>query len=140
MLISRLKQGIMYLFLNYKDKYNKEIKEIFNEREYLIFSQMSDYDKLHSYKLLKKIQNNSLLSSQIIYSKLALLHDCGKNNIGLFRRVKKVLIGDKILERHSEIALNKLKDINLDLANLCKVHHQEDVDIFMKEFQKLDDE
>lgn len=140
MLISRLKQGIMFLFFDYKEKYNKEVKEILNESEYLVFSKMSDYDKLHSYKLLKKIQNNSLLSSQIIYSKLALLHDCGKNDIGLFRRIKKVLVGDKILEKHSEIAFNNLKDINLDLANLCKLHHQENVDIFMKEFQKLDDE
>ncbi|EFD81411.2 hypothetical protein PSAG_01446 [Fusobacterium animalis D11] len=100
---------------------------------------MKKYDKVHSYKLYQKVKSNKILSSQEIYLKLALLHDSGKGKAGLFRRIKKVLIGDKILEKHPEIAFEKLKNINFELAELCLRHHNKDVNEKMKIFQELDD-
>ena len=139
MLIPRIKQVYQYIFSDFNDSWNNEIKKILSEEEFLIFSKMRNYDKVHSYKLYQKVKFNKVLSSQDIYLKLALLHDSGKGEVGLFRRIKKVLIGDKILEKHPEIAFEKLKNINFELAKLCLQHHNKDVDEKMKIFQELDD-
>ena len=139
MLIPRIKQVYQYIFSDFNDSWNNEIKKILSEEEFLIFSKMRNYDKVHSYKLYQKVKFNKILSSQDIYLKLALLHDSGKGEVGLFRRIKKVLIGDKILEKHPEIAFEKLKNINFELAELCLQHHNKDVNEEMKIFQELDD-
>ena len=139
MLISRIKQVYLYIFSNFNDSWNDEIKKVLSEEEFLIFSKMTNYDKVHSYKLYQRVKSNKILSSQDIYLKLALLHDSGKGKVGLFRRIKKVIIEDKILEKHPEIAFEKLKNINFELAELCLQHHNKDVDEKMKIFQELDD-
>ena len=139
MLILRIKQVYQYILSNFDDNWNNEVKKILSEEEFLIFSKMVNYDKVHSYKLYQKVKFNKILSSQDIYLKLALLHDSGKGKVGLFRRIKKVIIGDKILEKHPEIAFEKLKNINFELAKLCLQHHNKDVDEKMKIFQELDD-
>ena len=139
MLISRIKQVYQYIFSNFDDNWNNEVKKILSKEEFLIFSEMGNYDKVHSYKLYQKVKSNKVLSLQENYLKLALLHDSGKGKVGLFRRIKKVLVGDKILEQHPRIAFEKLKNINFDLAKLCLQHHDKDVDEKMKIFQELDD-
>ena len=139
MLISRIKQVYQYIFSNFDDKWNNEVKKILSKEEFLIFSEMGNYDKVHSYKLYQKVKSNKVLSLQENYLKLALLHDSGKGKVGLFRRIKKVIIGDKILEKHPKIAFEKLKNINFELAKLCLQHHNKDVDEKMKIFQELDD-
>lgn len=139
MLISRVKQVYQYIFSKFNESYNSEIKKILSEEEFLIFSTMSNYDKVHSYSLYQKVKEEKTLSSEKLYLKLALLHDSGKGKVGLFRRIKKVLIGDKILEQHPSVAFEKLKNINFDLAELCLNHHNKDVDQKMKIFQELDD-
>ena len=139
MLISRIKQVYLYIFSNFNDSWNDEIKKVLSEEEFLIFSKMTNYDKVHSYKLYQRVKSNKILSSQDIYLKLALLHDSGKGKVGLFRRIKKVIIEDKILEKHPEIAFEKLKNINFELAELCLQHHNKDMDEKMKIFQELDD-
>ena len=139
MLISRIKQVYQYIFSNFDDNLNNEVKKILSKEEFLIFSEMGNYDKVHSYKLYQKVKSNKILSLQEIYLKLALLHDSGKGKVGLFRRIKKVLVGDKFLEQHPSIAFEKLKNINFDLAKLCLQHHDKDVDEKMKIFQELDD-
>ena len=139
MLISRVKQVYQYIFSKFDESNNSEIKKILSDEEFLIFSEMGNYDKVHSYKLYQKVKSNKILSSQDIYLKLALLHDSGKGKIGLFRRIKKVLVGDKVLEQHPNIAFEKLKNINFELAELCLQHHNKDVDEKMKIFQELDD-
>ena len=139
MLISRVKQVYLYIFSNFNEEWNSEVKKILSKEEFLIFSEMKNYDKVHSYSLYQKIKSNNILSSKKIYLKLALLHDSGKGKVGLFRRIKKVLIGDKILEKHPEIAFKKLKNINFELAKLCLQHHNKNVDEKMKIFQELDD-
>ena len=139
MLISRVKQVYLYIFSNFKEEWNSEVKKVLSKEEFLIFSKMKNYDKVHSYNLYQKVKFNKILSSQDIYLKLALLHDSGKGKVGLFRRIKRVLIGDKILEKHPEIAFKKLKNINFELAELCLRHHNKDVNEKMKIFQELDD-
>ena len=139
MLISRIKQVYQYIFSNFDDNWNNEVKKILSKEEFLIFSEMGNYDKVHSYNLYQKVKSNKVLSLQENYLKLALLHDSGKGKVGLFRRIKKVLVGDKILEQHPSIAFEKLKNINFDLAKLCLQHHDKDVDEKMKIFQELDD-
>ena len=44
-----------------------------------------------------------------------------------------------MIEKHPEIAFEKLKNINFQLAELCLQHHNKDVDEKMKIFQELDD-
>lgn len=139
MFVSRIKQVYNYIFSNFNEDNNNEIKKILSEEEFLIFSEMTNYDKVHSYNLYQKVKTNKILSSQEIYFKLALLHDSGKGKVGLLKRIKKVLIGDKFLKKHPEIAFEKLKDINFELAKLCLQHHNKDVDEKMKIFQELDD-
>ena len=136
MLISRVKQVYLYIFSNFKEEWNSEVKKVLSKEEFLIFSKMKNYDKVHSYNLYQKVKSNKILSSQEIYLKLALLHDSGKGKVGLFRRIKRVLIGDKILEKHPEIAFKKLKNINFELAKLCLQHHNKNVDEKMKIFQE----
>lgn len=136
---SRVKQFFMYIFLKYNSSYDEEVKNILSLKEFEIFSKMTNYDKLHSYRLFKLVQKDNVLKNTLIYQKLALLHDCGKGNVGLFRRIKKVLIGDKILDRHSQNAYSLLKDINIELAELCLLHHKKNVEEKMEIFQKLDD-
>ena len=94
MIISRIKQVYLYIFCKFNDEVNNEIKNILSEDEFLIFNKMSDYDKLHSYKLFQKVKENIFLKDKKIFLKLAMLHDSGKGNVGLIRRIKKVLIGD----------------------------------------------
>ena len=139
MLISRVKQVYQYIFSKFDESNNFEIKKILSEEEFLIFSTMSNYDKVHSYSLYQKVKEEKTLSSEKLYLKLALLHDSGKGKVGLFRRIKKVLVGDKILEQHPSVAFEKLKNINFDLAELCLNHHNNVVVLNMKIFQDLDD-
>lgn len=138
-IISRLKQGLIYLFVKYNSKNDEGIRKILSLYEFQIFSKMSNYDKVHSFNLLKKVQKNKLLSDKELYWKLALLHDSAKKNASLLRRIKKVFVGDKFLDKHSERAYEILKEHNLELALLCKNHHKETQDVYMKEFQNLDD-
>lgn len=138
-IISRFKQVYSYLFLKYKKNYDEEVKKILSSEEFEIFTKMMNYDKLHSYNLYKLVIENDILKNNLLYQKLALLHDCGKGNVGLFRRIKKVLVGDKILDIHSKSSYDILKEINLALAELCLVHHNKNVSEEMKIFQNLDD-
>lgn len=138
-MISRIKQGLLFLFGRYKEEWNREVEKLLSKEEYKIFNEMSEYDRIHSYKLYKLVCADKLLESKEIYKKLALLHDCGKYHASLYRRVKKVLIGEKSLENHSELSYEKLKNIDFELAKLAKVHHSSVDDIYIKKFQELDD-
>ena len=139
MIISRIKQGLTYIFVSYNPKNDKIVREILNEEEFKIFNKMSEYDKIHSFNLLKLVKNNATLKNNQNYLKLALLHDCGKENISLFMRVKKVLIGDKKVEDHPRLSYEKLKNINEAIGKLALLHHEACVQEEMKIFQSLDD-
>lgn len=135
---TRMKQGFTYLFGTYNKKWNSEIHKHLKTKELLIFNNMDNYDKIHSYQLFQNVKNNEILGNEELFLKLALLHDCGKNNLSLFSRIFNALRGRKAAETHCEAGFEKLKDINLDLANLVKNHHSETDDEKMLEFQKLD--
>lgn len=139
MIISRIKQGLLYIFGRYNEKNNDIVKTILSDEEFEIFNSMSRYDKIHSFRLYNFLLKNKVLKDDKIFLKLALLHDCGKKNPSLIKRMKKVLLGDKELENHSEDGFNKLKDINYELSILCREHHIKSKELKMQEFQKLDD-
>lgn len=136
---SRIKQGLLYIFGKYNKKNDILVKSILSNEEFKIFDSMSRYDKIHSFRLYGFVVKNEILKDDNIYLKLALLHDCGKKNPSLLKRVKKVIFGDKKLEKHSEDGFDKLKNINYELAKLCQNHHIKSDSIKMQEFQKLDD-
>lgn len=139
MIKARIKQGLLFIFGKYREEWNKEIEKILSDEELEIFKQMSEYDRIHSYRLYKLAEKDEVLKNNEIFKKLALLHDCGKYHASLYRRVKKVLVGEKSLDRHSEASYEKLKAINIELAKLAKNHHSYPDDIYMQRFQKLDD-
>ena len=138
-MLARIKQGLTFIFGKYKSEWNIEVKKILTDKEFEVFNQMSEYDKIHSYKILKLVLEDKLLKDDEIFKKLALLHDCGKYHASLYRRMKKVLIGEKTLDRHNEDSYKKLENINLELAELARDHHYYSDDIYMQRFQELDD-
>ena len=138
-MLARIKQGLTFIFGKYKSEWNIEVKKILTDKEFEVFNQMSEYDKIHSYKILKLVLEDNLLKDEEIFKKLALLHDCGKYHASLYRRMKKVLIGEKTLDRHNEDSYKKLENINLELAELARDHHYYSDDIYMQRFQDLDD-
>ena len=139
MIIARIKQGLTYIFIRYNQKNNLIVREILTDEEFKIFSKMSEYDKIHSFNLYKLVKEDEILKDDKNYLKLALLHDCGKEDYSLFKRVKKVIIGDKQIEKHPYKSFEKLKEINLEVAELALNHHTETENIEMKKFQILDD-
>ena len=138
-MLARIKQGLTFIFGKYKSEWNIEVKKILTDKEFEVFNQMSEYDKIHSYKILKLVLEDNLLKDEEIFKKLALLHDCGKYHASLYRRMKKVLIGENTLDRHNEDSYKKLENINLELAEFARDHHYYSDDIYMQRFQELDD-
>ncbi len=140
MILARLRQAYIYFFVSWNQVKEEEVRNFLSKEEFLIFQSMTNYDKNHSYFLWKKIQK-SVLKNFMIYHKLALLHDCGKEGKGFIARCSTVLLGrERTEDAHSEIAYRKLQNINLDLAELCRRHHQLPKMWQMKIFQSLDDE
>lgn len=137
----------MYIFRKIKEYFFSEIEEDLLEEalEYLdynerkIFENMSKYDKFHSLKVYEKLKN-SRIGKEKIYLKLALLHDCGKGNIGIIKRILHKLGLKTELKNHSDFGMKKLENINKDLAILIKNHHNKNYSHEMKIFQKCDDE
>lgn len=139
MIIARIKQGLVFLFGKYHEENDIYIKEILSCDEFNIFDKMSEYDKIHSFNLYKLVKEDEILKDDKNYLKLALLHDCGKENYSLFKRIKKVIIGDKQIEKHPEKAFEKLKEINLEVAELARIHHTKTTNLKLRKFQELDD-
>jgi len=141
-MFARIKQGITFLIPNYTKKDDELMKKYLNNIEQELFFKMSDYDKKHSIKVLKGVLINLSLGKNKKMIKLALLHDVGKENISLFERINYVLFQkSEKLKNHSKKGYEKLKNINLELANLILIHHNEKLeDENMIGFQKIDDE
>lgn len=139
MIAARIKQGLVFLFGKYNKENDAAVKKILNEKEFNIFDKMSEYDKIHSFNLYNLVKEDEILKEDNNYLKLALLHDCGKENYSLFKRAKKVIIGDKQVEKHPYKSFEKLKEINLEVADLARIHHTKTQNIKMKKFQILDD-
>ena len=103
-MLNRIKQGINYFFPKIEDKDIELAKATLNNKEYEIFNNMSKYDKFHSINVLKEVMQNEVLKNNLTYRKLALLHDCGKNDIGFIERAKYVIYGssDKLGKHHGD--------------------------------------
>ena len=139
-MFNKIKQVINYIFNRPKINEVESIKHLLTTIEYEIFLKMDPYDKVHCLGVFNKVKADTLLKKDKLYIKLALLHDCGKENIGLFRRVKKVIVKDKLVEIHPKLGYEKLKKVNFKLAKLVLNHHNKDVGSKLKRFQKIDDE
>ncbi|MGL4980667.1 MAG: HD domain-containing protein [Fusobacteriaceae bacterium] len=142
MIIARLNQGIIYFFGKYRKEWNFEIERYLREEELNIFKNMSRYDKIHSYRLMKFVQSDKILKkceNRDLYIRLALLHDCGKDNISLYRRIKKVLWKDSLASAHTEKGYEKLRKLDMDLAEKIREHHSKVENLLMIRFQQLDD-
>jgi len=140
-MIGRIKQGFNYLTAKAKEEDLKFAYSFLNEEEKEIFSQMGEYDKYHSINVLRGVLEDEILKNSFTYQKLALLHDCGKENIGLLPRVKKVVLkGDEKVDAHPKRSFEKLFEIDPDLAILAKEHQNKNTDIpKLKRFQMIDD-
>ena len=138
-MLNRVKQVINYIFNKPTLEEIKKTKDILSPLEYEIFLKMDEYDKIHCLGVYSGVLRDDILKKDEIYLKLALLHDCGKEDISLFRRIKKVIFKDELLEHHPILGYEKLKDINLEVAKLIRKHHDKSVDEKMKRFQKIDD-
>lgn len=138
--MGRIKQGLNYLFAKPKADKVEEVKLFLTEEEYKIFIEMDSYDKVHSIGVYEMVKNDRILNRDKKYLKLALLHDCGKEKICLLTRMKKVLLGDKGLDMHPKLGYEKLKEIDLELADLILNHHGSGEDRKLKRFQEIDDE
>lgn len=138
-MIDRIRQGLNYIYGVYNERDDELARKFLSAREYEIFIEMSNYDKVHSIEVLKMLLEDDKLCYKKEYIKLALLHDCGKEGAGLLKRMKKVIVGDRRLEDHPERSYEILKDINPKVAKLSKVHHKKDVPKDLKRFQDIDD-
>lgn len=138
-MIDRIRQGMNFIYGKYNENDDELARKMLSQKEYEIFIKMCNYDKVHSVEVLKMLLEDDRLCYKKEYIKLALLHDCGKGEAGLMQRVKKVVIGDKNLEQHSERSYEMLKEINPKVAKLARIHHQKDVPKDLKRFQNIDD-
>lgn len=142
MIKARLIQGFLYFFGQYNERWNKEIEKYLDEREFKIYSAMERYDKIHSYRLMRFVEEDKIFKnsrSHILYIKLALLHDCGKEQLNFWRRIKKVLWRDEKASAHTERGYEKIKSLDRTLAQKIREHHTKEVDSLMRRFQHLDD-
>ncbi len=138
-MFNRIKQVINYIFTKPRLDEIEQIRDILSPPEYEIFLNMDEYDKIHCLGVYREMTKDEILGKDPIYLKFALLHDCGKEDINLFRRIKKVIFQDELLEHHPILGYEKLKEINLEVAKLIKNHHNKSVDEKMKRFQEIDD-
>lgn len=125
-----------YYFHKIREQDMKEVSKILDIEELKVFNNMDSYDKYHGISVYNKLKNENMPK---IYLKLALLHDCGKENISFFKRVMHKLGFKTILLEHPKLGYNKLKDINFELAVLISKHHDKSNDKYMILFQIADD-
>lgn len=134
-----IKKAVEYFFPVIQKGIYTEALTFLSSEEKEIFDRMAEYDKKHSLEVYKKVRENDMLGNEILYKKLALLHDCGKNNTGVLKRVfHKINIKTKLME-HPERGFQKLEILDKELAVLIKNHHVKNYSSLMDEFQKLDD-
>jgi len=139
-MIYRIKQVFNYLFPRLKEKDIDIIKLHLKTEEQNIYFEQSAYDKKHSYTVFRKIMKNTLLKDDILYRKLALLHDCGKGKETSFsERAKYVIFKKGRMLYHPKRGFEKIKDIDYKLALLILKHHNKNIDNEkLRAFQKID--
>ncbi|MDR2879527.1 MAG: HD domain-containing protein [Fusobacteriales bacterium] len=134
-----IRKVMEYFFPAISEDLCSEAMKLLNDKEKKIFTEMAKYDRRHSLEVYKKVMENDILKNEILYKKLALLHDCGKGNTNaVIRALHKVNI-KTCLKEHPDRGFMKLKETDEELAVLIKNHHVKSYGRLMDEFQKLDD-
>lgn len=139
-MIYRLKQVYTLLFPKLKYEDLVLITNNIDGEERKIFDAMSDYDKKHSVNVLKGVLNNPLIAEDMLYRRLALLHDCGKDpKTSFLERVKYALFKTGKLRFHSNRGYEKFEKLDYKLALMIQKHHNKNIDNKeFREFQKID--
>jgi len=107
-----VRKGIEYFFPKIDENFMNKVIEILDSDEKKIFLEMDRYDKFHSLEVYKKLSETTL-KDEIIYLKLALLHDCGKGKTSMITRVLHKFKIKTPLREHAERGYEKIKDIEL---------------------------
>lgn len=128
-----------YFFTKIEEDILQEALALLEEKEKLIFLGMGKYDQKHSLEVYKKVRENDLLKNEVLYLKLALLHDSGKGRANIIKRILHKLGLKTQLKFHPENGYEKLKNIDESLGILVKNHHKKNYDKYMDEFQRIDD-
>ncbi len=137
MIVYAIRKFFDYFIAKIDLELEEKALKILNIKEQEIYFNMDYYDRYHGLSVYSKLMNKNMPE---IYLKLAILHDCGKENANfLIRTIHKFGIKTKLRE-HSYNGYKKLKNIDKDLANLILNHHNKTDDKYMKIFQKADDD
>lgn len=139
-MIFKIKQVFNHLFPKLKEEDIEIIKKNLSQEEQGYFFSMSQYDKKHSYNVFKGVMKSELLREDMLYKRLALLHDCGKSNETTFKeRVKYSILKRGRLAFHPKRGFEKLKDMDYKLALLVLKHHNKNIENDkLHEFQRID--
>ena len=129
---------IEFFFPKIDESFEIESLKILSNKEKKIFSSMGSYDRMHSLEVYKKVLDTELKSDKK-YTKLALLHDCGKGNAGIIKRILHKFKFNTILREHPEMGYIRTRELDEELAILIKNHHNRDYGDKMRIFQKCDD-
>ena len=82
--LARIGQVFRYFFVKYDRNIDKYALKNLSDKEYIIFKNMAEYDRVHCYKVAVEIEKKRYIFKENIWIRAALLHDCGKEkNIGL---------------------------------------------------------
>ncbi len=134
-----IRKGTEYLFPYIDEKFLKNSINILSEEERALFMKMENYDIAHSLEVYRKIKETEL-GGDIVYLKLALLHDCGKGKVPLILRAAHKMGIRTSLREHALKGYEKMKEYDMELAILIKNHHVENYSEKMNVFQACDDE
>ncbi|WP_308545393.1 HD domain-containing protein [uncultured Sneathia sp.] len=125
-----------YYFRKIDNLLELEISELLSTKEKEIFNKMDYYDKWHGMEVYKKMKDKT---SDELYLKFSLLHDCGKHRASFLLRVLTKLNFKTRLKEHPKIGYLMLKDINKEVAELILHHHDKNTKGLLKIFQDCDD-
>lgn len=125
-----------YYFSKIDKKLEEKAIQLFNEKEKKIYFSMDYYDRWHGLKVYEQFKN---YTTDAIYLKFSILHDCGKEKASFLIRVLHKLGFKTKLKNHPKLGYLKLKDIDIDVAKLILHHHDKNTSGLLKEFQKIDD-
>ena len=129
---------IEYFFPKIDESFEIESLKILSDKEKKIFSSMGSYDRMHSLEVYRKVLDTELKSDKK-YTKLALLHDCGKGNAGIIKRILHKFKFNTILREHPEMGYIRTRELDEELAILIKNHNNRNYGDKMRIFQKCDD-
>ncbi len=134
-----MRKGKEYFFPEIDGKVLKRALKILTKKEKETFMEMDEYDRMHSLEVYKKVCKTEI-KNDVLYLKLALLHDCGKGKTPiLLRSMHKFGVKTRLTE-HPLKGYEKVRNYNEELALLIKNHHRRSYSEKMDIFQKCDDE